>query len=655
MHYDFSGYVTKNDLKCGDGRTIRKNAFKDCDGMTVPLVWQHVHGQIGNVLGHMLLENRDDGVYGYGTFNDTEEGRTAKEYVKHKDITALSIYANKLVQRSGDVLHGVIREVSLVLAGANPGAMIDNITIAHSDGSFDTIDDEAIIYTDLNIDYGDSEVAHSDEKSDGRSAVDVINEMTDEQRDAMYAFAGLAVEDALKEYGISHDDMDDGDGDDDEDEHDEDDETDVNPEDDESDEDDSEDEDDEYEDDESDEDDSDEDEEEIEHSDMEENKMPHKNIFEKKAEDGQDENTLSHAEMLDIMQEAVDNKASLKDTFLAHGITNIDYLFPNTKLLNKEPQIINDDQAWVTDVMNSVHKSPFSRLKTIAADITIDEARALGYVKGTKKAEEQFGLLKREVTPQTIYKLQKFDRDDILDITDLDVVAWVKSEMRIKLKEEIARAILVSDGRANSDPHKIKEDKVIPIYKDVSPLTGHDAQIGGHDVSTATFAFRRVIEVPKDAPEADKMEMLIDEAVRARVYYKGSGSPAMYIGPARLAEGLLLKDSMGRRIYESESSLTTAMRVSRAVEVPLFDNISRVENEGEEDEQTYELACIIVNLRDYTIGLDKGGETTLFDDFDIDYNKYTYLLETRLSGMLTKPFSAIIIEFTEVEEEQSAG
>ena len=260
MHYDFSGYVTKNDLKCGDGRTIRKNAFKDCDGMTVPLVWQHVHGQIGNVLGHMLLENRDDGVYGYGTFNDTEEGRTAKEYVKHKDITALSIYANKLVQRSGDVLHGVIREVSLVLAGANPGAMIDNITIAHSDGSFDTIDDEAIIYTDLSIDYGDSEVAHSDEKSGSRSAVDVINEMTDEQRDAMYAFAGLAVEDALKEYGISHDDMDDGDDDDDdaEDEHDEDDETNVNPEDDESDEDDSEDEDEDDEDDESDEDDSDE-------------------------------------------------------------------------------------------------------------------------------------------------------------------------------------------------------------------------------------------------------------------------------------------------------------------------------------------------------------------------------------------------------------
>lgn len=652
MHYDFSGYVTKNDLKCGDGRTIRKNAFKDCDGMTVPLVWQHVHGQIGNVLGHMLLENREDGVYGYGTFNDTEEGRTAKEYVKHKDITALSIYANKLVQRSGDVLHGVIREVSLVLAGANPGAMIDNITIAHGDGSFDTIDDEAIIYTDLDIDYG---MSHSDDESSERSAFDVIEEMTDEQRDAMYVFAGLAVEDALAENGVSHDDMD-------EDEYDEeyDDESDEDEYDDEeydeSDEDEYDDE--EYDDDESDEDEDDEYDDEdyddnVEHSDMEDNEM-HKNIFDRTpGEDQQD--TLSHSEISAIFQEAVDSKASLKETFLAHGITNIDYLFPNTKLINNEPQIINDDQAWVTDVMNSVHKSPFSRLKTIAADITIDEARALGYVKGTKKAEEQFGLLKREVTPQTIYKLQKFDRDDILDITDLDVVAWVKSEMRIKLKEEIARAILVSDGRANSDPHKIKEDKVIPIYKDVSPLIGYDSQINGHNISSATFAYRRIIEVPKDAPAADKMEKLIDESVRARVDYKGSGSPAMYIGPARLAEGLLLKDAMGRRIYESESALTTAMRVSRAVEVPIFDHITRVENEGESDEQTFELAAIIVNLRDYTIGLDKGGETTLFDDFDIDYNKYTYLLETRLSGMLTKPFSAIILEFTEVEEEQSAG
>jgi len=644
VNYDFSGYVTKNDLKCGDGRTIRRDAFKDCDGMTVPLVWQHVHGQIGNVLGHMLLENREDGVYGYGTFNDTEEGRTAKEYVKHKDITALSIYANKLVQRSGDVLHGVIREVSLVLAGANPGAMIDNITIAHSDGSYDTIDDEAIIYTDLDIDYG---MAHSDDEESGeRTVYDIINDMTDEQRDAMYAFAGLAVEDALKDQDVSHDDMDEDESDE---ECDEEDEYDEEYDDEESDEDDSE----EYDDEESDEDDSEEYDEDVEHSDMEENEM-HKNIFDRTVGDEQ-QDTLSHSEIQAIFQEAVDSKASLKETFLAHGITNIDYLFPDTKLLNKEPQIINDDQAWVTDVMNSVHKSPFSRLKTIAADITIEEARALGYVKGTKKAEEQFGLLKREVTPQTIYKLQKFDRDDILDITDLDVVAWVKSEMRIKLKEEIARAILVSDGRANSDPHKIKEDKVIPIYKDVSPLVGYDSQIGGHNISSATFAYRRIIEVPKDAPAADKMELLIDESVRARVDYKGSGSPAMYIGPARLAEGLLLKDAMGRRIYESESSLTTAMRVSRAVEVPIFDHITRIENEGEADEQTFELACIIVNLRDYTIGLDKGGETTLFDDFDIDYNKYTYLLETRLSGMLTKPFSAIIIEFTEVEEEQSAG
>ena len=628
-------YATKNDLKCGDGRTIRKDAFKECDGLTVPLVYQHIHDNPDNILGHADLENREDGVYCYGYLNNTPQGRNMREMIRNGDVTKLSIFANKLTQKGGDVLHGVIREVSLVLAGANPGAFIDNVSIAHSDGTYTDLEDEAVIYFDSDVclehddtddddddeedtseseeskeneseseksdetkedsekdadsdSDSDEEIEHSDDAKK-KTVQDVIDSMTDEQKNVMYFLIGSALEGEQGE--AKHDDLGD-----------------------------------------------------------EEMK---KNIFDKSTEETND--TLSHSEIQDIINEAVTGKASLKETFLAHGITNIDYLLPETKLINKEPQIINDDQEWVSDVLNSVHKSPFSRIKTIAADITIDEARALGYVKGTKKAEEQFGLLKREVTPQTIYKLQKFDRDDILDITDLDVVAWVKSEMRIKLKEEIARAILVSDGRANSDPHKIKEDKVIPIYKDVSPLVGYDSQINGHNISSATFAFRRIIEVPKDTPAADKMEMLIDEAVRARVDYKGSGSPAMYIGPARLAEGLLLKDSMGRRIYESESSLTTAMRVSRAVEVPIFDNITRVENEGEADEQTYELACIIVNLRDYTIGMDKGGQTTLFDDFDIDYNKYTYLLETRLSGMLTKPFSAIIIEFTEVEEEQEAG
>lgn len=623
--WDFSGYATKNDLKCGDGRTIRKDAFKDCDGTTVPLVWQHVHDNPDNVLGHALLENRDDGVYCYGYLNNTQRGKDMREMISNGDVSKLSIYANKLVQKGGDVLHGTIREVSLVLAGANPGAFIDNISIAHGDGTYTDLDDEAIIYFDSDIEHSDEDeseekieasetvettesnddteetVEHADsnnkegsemaeEAKNDKTIQDVIDSMSEEQKNVMYYMIGAA----LEESGAG----------------------------------------------------------EAEHDDLGDDEMKH-NIFDKTVDDSQ--NTLSHSEITEIMKEAVDGKASLKETFLAHGITNIDYLFPETKLINKEPQIINDDQAWVTDVMNAVHKSPMSRLKTIAADITIEEARALGYVKGTKKAEEQFGLLKREVTPQTIYKLQKFDRDDILDITDLDVVAWVKSEMRIKLKEEIARSILVSDGRANSDPHKIKEDKVIPIYKDISPLTGHDSQIGGHDISTATFAYRRIIEVPKDTPAADKAELMIDECVRARVYYKGSGSPAMYIGPARLAEMLLLKDSMGRRLYDSESSLTTAMRVSRAVEVPIFDNITRVENEGEADEQTFELAAIIVNLTDYTIGMDKGGETTLFDDFDIDYNKYTYLLETRLSGMLTKPFSAIIIEFTEVDEQESAG
>jgi hypothetical protein len=631
--WDFSGYATKNDLKCGDGRTIRKDAFKECDGLTVPLVYQHIHDNPDNILGHADLENREDGVYCYGYLNNTPQGRNMREMIRNGDVTKLSIFANKLTQKGGDVLHGVIREVSLVLAGANPGAFIDNVSIAHSDGTYTDLEDEAVIYFDSDVclehddtddddddeedtseseeskeneseksdetkedseedaetdSDSDEEIEHSDDAKK-KTVQDVIDSMTDEQKNVMYFLIGSALEGEQGE--AKHDDLGD-----------------------------------------------------------EEMK---KNIFDKSTEETND--TLSHSEIQDIINEAVTGKASLKETFLAHGITNIDYLLPETKLINKEPQIINDDQEWVSDVLNSVHKSPFSRIKTIAADITIDEARALGYVKGTKKAEEQFGLLKREVTPQTIYKLQKFDRDDILDITDLDVVAWVKSEMRIKLKEEIARAILVSDGRANSDPHKIKEDKVIPIYKDVSPLIGYDSQINNHNISSATFAYRRIIEVPKGTPAADKMEMLIDEAVRARVDYKGSGSPAMYIGPARLAEGLLLKDSMGRRIYESESSLTTAMRVSRAVEVPIFDNITRVENEGEADEQTYELACIIVNLRDYTIGMDKGGQTTLFDDFDIDYNKYTYLLETRLSGMLTKPFSAIIIEFTEVEEEQEAG
>ena len=612
--WDFSGYATRNDLKCGDGRTIRKNAFKDNDGQTVPLVWQHVHDNPDNVLGHAVLENREDGVYCYGYLNHTQRGEDMREMIANGDVSKLSIFANKLVQNGSDVIHGTIREVSLVLAGANPGAFIDNISIAHSDGTYTELDDEAIIYSDSDIVHSDDdededdenqneesedeskdeeseEVEHSDDKEDQKMAEndktiqDVLDSMSEEQKNVMYYLIGAALEDQGGE---------------------------------------------------------------AEHDDLGDDEMK-KNIFDRTSEEQND--TLSHSEIESIFQEAVNNKASLKDTFLAHGIVNIDYLLPEAKLLNKEPQIINDDQEWVSDVMNSVHKSPMSRLKTLAADITIDEARAIGYVKGTKKVEEQFGLLKREVTPQTIYKLQKFDRDDILDITDLDVVAWVKSEMRIKLKEEIARAILVGDGRANSDPHKIKEEKVIPIYKDVSPLVGYDSQLNGHNISSATFAYRRIIEVPSNATAADKAELLIDEAVRARVDYKGSGSPKFYTGPSRLAEMLLIKDSMGRRIYDSETSLSTAMRVRGFTEVPMFDNITRVEDEGEETEKTFELAGIIVNLTDYTIGMDKGGETTLFDDFDIDYNKYTYLLETRLSGMLTKPFSAIIMEFTAASSE----
>ena len=620
--WDFSGYVTRNDLKCGDGRTIRKNAFKDCDGETVPLVWQHVHKEFGNVLGHVLLENREDGVYGYGCFNDTPEGRTAKEYVKHGDIKSLSIFANKLVHNGSDVIHGLIREVSLVLAGANPGAYIDNINICHSDGSETIIDDEAIIYSGYEIEHSDDDktedaeddqkvveesekteetedMAHEDsedkeendmagEGKEGKTVQDVIDSMSEEQKNVLYFLVGNALE---------------GKGGD------------------------------------------------AQHDDFGDDEMKH-NIFDNTTNERNE--TLSHDELSAIFEDAKSN-GSLKEAFLEHGITNIDYLFPESHLLDKQPQIINDDQEWVAKVMNGVRKSPFSRLKTMAADITIEEARALGYVKGTKKAEEQFGLLKREVTPQTIYKLQKFDRDDILDITDLDVVAWVKSEMQIKLKEEIARAILVGDGRANSDPHKIKEDKVIPIYKDVSPLVGYDSQINGHNISSATFAYRKIIQIPEDTPVADKAEMLIDELVRSRVDYKGSGNPSFFVGPAFHAEMMLLKDSMGHRLYESETALNTAMRAKECVDVPMFDNIERVEDEGEETEQTFTLAGILVNLSDYTIGMDKGGQTTMFDDFDIDFNKYTYLLETRLSGMLTKPFSAVIVEFTETAAEDAQG
>lgn len=610
--WDFSGYATRNDLRCGDGRTIRKDAFKDNDGETVPLVWQHVHDNPDNVLGHATLENREDGVYCYGYLNHTQRGDDMREMIANGDISKLSIFANKLVQKGGDVIHGSIKEVSLVLAGANPGAFIDNVSIAHADGSYTELEDEAIIYSDSDIVHGDTEdkedaseqtiesenttIEHSDseentkeekempsEDAKKKTVQDVIDTMTEEQKNVLYFLVGNAIEGG-----------------------------------------------------------------EAQHDDLGDDEMK-KNIFDRTTDEN--DTQLSHADIETIMSEAITNKASLKDTFLAHGITNIDYLFPEAHILDKTPQIINDDQAWVSTVMNGVHKSPFSRLKTLAADITIEEARAVGYVKGNKKVEEQFGLLKRQVTPKTITKLQKFDRDDILDITDLDVVAWVKSEMQIKLKEEIARAILVGDGRANSNPNKIDEDKVIPIYKDVSPLIGYDSQIGNHNVSSATFAYRKIIEVPENATPADKADMLIDDAVRARIDYKGSGSPTLFIGPAKLAEMLLLKDSMGHRLYESESALATAMRVKNIVDVPILDTISRIENEGEETEKTYELAGIIVNLSDYTIGLDKGGQTTMFDDFDIDYNKYTYLLETRLSGMLTKPFSAIILEYTDAESQ----
>lgn len=578
---DFSGYATKNDLKCSDGRTIRKNAFKENDGDVVPLVFQHVHNEPGNVLGHAILENREDGVYCYGFLNETQQGKDAKEYIRHGDITSLSIYANKLVQEGGDVIHGMIREVSLVLAGANPGAKIDNVCIAHSDGWHEELDDEAVISLNIELDNvnqnGEMTHAEGEEPMDNNSeptVQDVLDGMTEEQKQVVYFLIGEALRQQEEGGEASHSDVEDADA-----------------------------------------------ESEVSHSDLGEDEMK-ENVFDQTATH---DNTISHSEMEAIFTEAKDNKASLKETFLAHGITNIDYLFPEAKNVTTTPTFIRNDNDWVSKVMGAVKKSPFSRIKAQHANITMEEARAKGYIKGEKKVDEQFSLLTRDVGPQTIYKKQSLDRDDVIDIIDFDVVAWLKQEMREMLEEEVARAILVGDGRSTSSPDKIKETNIIPVYKDAG-----------------VYTIKRTLTVSKDEKPADKASMLIDEAVRARVDYKGSGNPTLYIGPAALAEMLLIKDSMGRRIYESESALATAMRVSNIVDIPVFDEIKRTDDDTE-----YKLAGIIVNLKDYTLGTNKGGQTTMFDDFDIDYNKMKYLLETRLSGMLTVPYSAVVFEYVE--------
>ena len=567
--FDFSGWATRNNLKCSDGRTIRKDAFKDNNGQKVPLVWNHQHNEPFNILGHALLENREEGVYAYCTFNDTEAGQNAKQLVEHGDVSALSIYANQLKQHGGDVIHGSIREVSLVLAGANPGAFIDSI-ICHGEES----DEEAIIYTgeDISLSHADNEDMKEEKpmedtkkvenKTDNKTVKDVFDTLTEEQKTVVYALIGQALESA----GV----------------------TDENDE-----------------------------------NDEEDNNMKH-NVFDQ--DDMMKGNVLSHSDMEEIFSDAK-RAGSLKEAFLAHnatyGIDQIDTLFPEPKSMNTPPEFIKRDTNWVAGVINGVHHTPFSRIKSMFANITEDEARAKGYIKGKLKKEEVFTLLKRTTTPTTIYKKQKLDRDDIIDITDFDVVAWIKSEMRMMLDEEIARAILVGDGRMTSDDDHINEANIRPIWKDDD-----------------LYTIKTKITVDASATDDDKAKAVIKAAVKSRKDYKGSGNPVLYTTEDFLTNCLLLEDTQGYRLYKSEQDVATAMRVSRIVTVPVMENLSRTDSES----KTRNLVGIIVNLNDYNVGADKGGAVNMFDDFDIDYNQQKYLMETRCSGALIRPYSAIALE-----------
>ena len=566
--YDFSGWATRNNLRCSDGRTILKDAFKTNDGQTVPLVWNHQHNESYNVLGHALLENRDDGVYAYCTLNDTDAGKNAKLLVKHGDISALSIYANQLKQQGGKVLHGAIREVSLVLAGANPGAFIDSI-MSHGEET----DEEAIIYTGENISLyhadtppvtnkkEDEELKMADQTTNKpeseETVADVFNTLSEKQKTVVYAMIGQALEDAGA--------------------------TDGEP------------------------------------TEGGNENMKH-NVFDQ--EEFYDDTTLSHSEMEAIISDAK-RYGSLKDSVLAHGITDINYLVPDAQTMDNTPGFITREQTWVNKVMSGVHNTPFSRIKSIFANLTEAEARAKGYIKGKQKVEEVFGLLKRTTTPTTIYKKQKLDRDDVVDITDFDVVAWLKTEMRLMLDEEIARAVLIGDGRLSSSDDKINEQNIRPIWKDDD-----------------LYTIKQVVNVTSTATADQKAKAFIQAAVRARKNYKGSGNPTLYTTEDKLTDCLLMEDTTGRVIYESVDKLATALRVKEIVTVPVMEGQTRTDSNS----KTRTLAGIIINLSDYNIGADKGGAVNMFDDFDIDYNAQKYLIETRCSGALTVPYSAIALE-----------
>lgn len=569
MEADFSGYATKAGLKCSDGRTIMPGAFKHQDQMRVPLVWQHGHNDPENVLGHAILENRDDGVYAFGFFNKSAKAVHAHGLVEHKDVTMMSIWANELVERAGRVLHGAIREVSLVLSGANPGALIENVTIRHSDGDETILDDEVIIYTGVEFNDGKTivdapEVTHAtgdQATQDNETLQHVYDSLNDKQKELLHYMIGNALETngsktdvaAQSNLNIISD-----------------------------------------------------------KTDQEGKTKMTRNVFEK--EEKEKSPVLSHSAIGEIVADATKNgslKQAVENYALQHGINNINTLFPEATQLTSEPEFFARRMEWVNGVLSGARKTPFSRIKTATADLTYEDARAKGYIKGTLKKEEFFGTSRRVTTPATIYKKQKLDRDDVIDITDFDVVAWMKGEMRVMLDEELARAILIGDGRDVANEDKIVETNIRPIAKDDEFYT---------------------ITVNVNTSDANSsVSEIVDAIVMSRQYYRGTGQPTMYTTETTIAKFLLLKDTLGRRIYSSLEQLATELRVSSIVPVEVLES-----EPG--------LIAILVNMADYVIGADKGGQVALFDDFDIDYNQYKYLIETRCSGALVRPKSAMVVK-----------
>lgn len=587
LNPDFGGYATKYNVKCGDGRVILPGAFEEMNGMTIPLVWQHMHDSVSNILGHGLLEDRKDGMYLYGFFNDSEDGQRAKKLITHKDIESLSIYANSLVEKAKRVAHGVIREASLVLSGSNPGAKIDYIAVQHDDGMEMVSDDEAIIHSGEAIELPTEELDEAEEEEildqaeiiihADKTVAEVFNTLNDDQKGVVYAIVATLMEGGDLEQSALTD--------------------------------------------------------EEENSEEGDSNTMKKNVFDGSTDnEGEDRKTFTHADFLDIMKSAK-KMGSLKEAFLAHeagaeylahagtyGIgsdrANLELLFPDARNVTKEPSWIARRMEWVSGVLNGTKHTPFSRIKSLHADITADEARARGYVTENLKVEEVFPILRRITTPHTIYKKQKLDRDDIIDITDFNVVAWLKSEMRVMLDEEIARAVIIGDGRdpvTEVDDH-IPHANVRPVYQD-----------------DAVYCTNVQVVVGRTADE------MIDDLITARADYRGSGNPSLYVAPGMLTEWLLLKDGDGRRLYRSVSELASELRVKEIVEVPVMEGV-------ENDAADHVLKAVMVNLRDYTIGADKGGEINFFDDFDIDYNQYKYLIETRISGALVVPKCAITLE-----------